>query len=101
MPEGPWRGFAIAAAHSDSPTFKVREEAEVSGAGKTMRLSVEPYGGGIYRSWLDRPLSVAGRVLVRTAAGVEPRLVNVDRDLLVIPSVAIHMDRAVNSTDCP
>ena len=96
VPEGPWRGFAIAAAHSDSPTFKVREEAEVSGAGKTMRLSVEPYGGGIYRSWLDRPLSVAGRVLVRTAAGVEPRLVNVDRDLLVIPSVAIHMDRAVN-----
>lgn len=51
---------------------------------------------GIYRSWLDRPLSVAGRVLVRTAAGVEPRLVNVDRDLLVIPSVAIHMDRTVN-----
>lgn len=96
VPEGPWRGFAIAAAHSDSPTFKVREEAEVSGAGKTMRLSVEPYGGGIYRSWLDRPLSVAGRVLVRTAAGVEPRLVNVDRDLLVIPSVAIHMDRTVN-----
>ena len=96
VPEGPWRGFAIAAAHSDSPTFKIREEAEVSGAGKTVRLSVEPYGGGIYRSWLDRPLSVAGRVLVRTAAGVEPRLVNVDRDLLVIPSVAIHMDRTVN-----
>lgn len=46
VPEGPWRGFAIAAAHSDSPTFKIREEAEVSGAGKTVRLSVEPYGGG-------------------------------------------------------
>ena len=96
VPEGPFHGFLMAAAHSDSPTFKVRETAEAASAGNTLRLSVEPYGGGVWRGWLDRPLSVAGRVLVRTAAGVEPRLVNVDRDLLVIPGVAIHMDRSVN-----
>ena len=86
----------IAAGHSDSPTFKVREAAEVSSAGNCLRLSVEPYGGMVMRSWLDRPLSVAGRVMVRENDKVVSRLVNVDRDLLVIPSVAIHMDREVN-----
>ena len=96
VPKGEFRGFLISAAHSDSPTFKVREEAEVSGAGNCVRLSVEPYGGMIMRSWMDRPLSVAGRIMVRTKNGLECRLVCVDRDLLVIPSVAIHMDREVN-----
>jgi aspartyl aminopeptidase len=86
----------IAAAHSDSPTFKVRETAEVKAPGGCLRLSVEPYGGMIQRSWLDRPLSVAGRVLVRSGDRLISKLVNVDRDLLVIPSVAIHMDREVN-----
>ena len=96
VPEGAWHGFLMAAGHTDSPTFKIREEAEVPSVGGTLRLSVEPYGGGIFRAWLDRPLSVAGRVLVRTAEGLAVRLVDVDRDLLVIPSVAIHMDRSVN-----
>ncbi|MDD3346253.1 M18 family aminopeptidase [Oscillibacter sp.] len=96
IPETSARGFLIAAGHSDCPTFKVREEAEVPSAGGTLRMSVEPYGGAIYRSWLDRPLSVAGRVAVREGGGVRTRLINVDRDLLVIPSVAIHMDRKVN-----
>lgn len=64
--------------------------------GDTLRLSVEPYGGGIWRGWLDRPLSVAGRVMVRQGERLVTRLVNIDRDLLVIPSVAIHMDRTVN-----
>lgn len=96
VPKREFRGFLISAAHSDSPTFKVREEAEVASAGNCVRLSVEPYGGMIMRSWMDRPLSVAGRIMVRTEKGLESRLVNVDRDLLVIPSVAIHMDREVN-----
>ena len=89
-------GFMLAAAHSDSPTYKVREEAEVPSAGGCVRLAVEPYGGMIARSWLDRPLSVAGRLVVRREGGIATRLVNVDRDLVVIPSVAIHLDREVN-----
>ncbi len=96
VPRKDFTGFMIAAAHSDSPTFKVREAAEVSSAGGCTRLSVEPYGGIVMRSWMDRPLSVAGRVMVRSGEKIVTRLVNVDRDLLVIPSVAIHMDREVN-----
>lgn len=96
VPEGPFHGFLMAAAHSDSPTFKVRETAEAASAGNTLRLSVEPYGGGVWRGWLDRPLSVAGRVVIRQGDRLVSRLVNIDRDLLVIPGVAIHMDRSVN-----
>ena len=96
IPPRDFRGFMIAAGHSDSPTLKVRETAEIPSAGGCLRLSVEPYGGMIMRSWLDRPLSVAGRVMVREGWRLAARLVNVDRDLLVIPSVAIHMDREVN-----
>ena len=96
VPEKRFHGFLLAAAHSDSPTFKIRERAEVPSAGNTLRLSVEPYGGGIWRGWLDRPLSVAGRVVIRQGNRLLSRLVNIDRDQLVIPSVAIHMDRTVN-----
>lgn len=96
VPEGPFHGFLMAAAHSDSPTFKVRETAEAASVGNTLRLSVEPYGGGVWRGWLDRPLSVAGRVVIRQGDRLVSRLVNIDRDLLVIPGVAIHMDRSVN-----
>lgn len=96
VPEGPFHGFLMAAAHSDSPTFKVRETAEAASAGNTLRLNVEPYGGGVWRGWLDRPLSVAGRVVIRQGDRLVSRLVNIDRDLLVIPGVAIHMDRSVN-----
>ena len=96
VPEGPFHGFLMAAAHSDSPAFKVRETAEAASAGNTLRLSVEPYGGGVWRGWLDRPLSVAGRVVIRQGDRLVSRLVNIDRDLLVIPGVAIHMDRSVN-----
>lgn len=96
VPGRDFRGFMLAAGHSDSPTFKVRETAEAVSAGNCTRLSVEPYGGMIMRSWLDRPLSVAGRVMVREGGKISSRLVKIDRDLLVIPSVAIHMDREVN-----
>lgn len=96
IPAREFCGFMIAAGHSDSPTFKIRETAEVSSAGNCLRLSVEPYGGMVMRSWLDRPLSVAGRVMVRESGKIVSKLVNVDRDLLIIPGVAIHMDREVN-----
>ena len=88
------RGFMITASHSDAPAFRVKTTAETLGA--YTRLEVEKYGGMIYYTWLDRPLSVAGRVLVRTPDGMESMLVNIDEDLLTIPSLAIHLNRGVN-----
>ena len=95
----PARGFApmqICASHSDSPTFKIKENAEIEARGKYIQLDVERYGGLIISTWLDRPLSVAGRLLVKTDSGVKTALVTVDRDLIVIPNVAIHMNRQAN-----
>ena len=89
-------GFLMAAAHSDSPTFKIKENPEHPAVGHYVQLNTEKYGGSLMATWFDRPLSVAGRVLVQTEKGIETRLVEVDRDLLVIPSVAIHMNRAAN-----
>ncbi len=94
IPEGSPRGFMISASHSDRPTFKIKENAELVGA--YTRLAVERYGGMLIAPWLDRPLSIAGRVLVETEKGIESRLVNIDRDLLMIPNVAIHMNRQAN-----
>ena len=88
------RGFMITASHSDSPSFRVKTTPEARGA--YTRLEVEKYGGMIYYTWLDRPLSVAGRVVVRTPDGVESRLVNLEQDLVTIPSLAIHLNRGVN-----
>lgn len=82
--------FMVVASHSDSPTFKIKDTPELEGA--YTRINTERYGGMILDSWLDRPLSVAGRVMVRTENGVSCRLVNIDRDLLLIPHVAIHME---------
>jgi aspartyl aminopeptidase len=87
-------GFLFSAAHSDRPTFKVKENGVLAGA--YTRLSVEKYGGMLMAPWLDRPLSVAGRVIVETEKGVESRLVDIDRDLLLIPNVAIHLNRKAN-----
>ena len=92
--KGSAKGFMIAASHSDSPSFKLKVTPESVGA--YTRLEVEKYGGMIYYSWFDRPLSLAGRVVLRTEEGIETKLVNIDRDFAVIPSVAIHMNRAVN-----
>ena len=89
------RSFMICASHSDSPSFRLKLSVEKGS--KYISADVEKYGGMIYYSWLDRPLSVAGRVLVRTNNEIESRLVNIDRDLLVIPSVAIHLNRNVNT----
>ncbi len=88
------KGFLITASHADRPCFKVKENGVLEGA--YTRLAVERYGGTLLAPWLDRPLSVAGRVLVETEDGMESRLVDVDRDLLLMPNVAIHMNRAAN-----
>jgi len=92
---GAGTAFRLAAAHSDSPAFQLKSNPELRGNGY-LRLNTEKYGGMLMSTWFDRPLSVAGRVLVKTERGLETRLVNLDRDLLVIPSVAIHMNRNAN-----
>lgn len=89
-------GFHIVASHSDSPTFKVKEAPEMTVEDKYMKLNTEKYGGMIMSTWLDRPLSVAGRIAVRNGKNIVTKLVNIDKDLLVIPNVAIHMNREMN-----
>lgn len=89
--------FQIAAAHSDSPAFKIKENPEMVEDNNYVTLNVEKYGGMLMAPWFDRPLSVAGRVIVREDSGLKPVLINVDRDLCVIPNLAIHMNRDVNN----
>ena len=88
--------FQVAACHSDFPTFKLKEKPTLAVKDQYIRLNTEGYGGMICSTWFDRPLSVAGRVLVKYEDRMETRLVNLDRDLVMIPSVAIHMNRKVN-----
>lgn len=88
--------FHIIAAHGDSPGFTVKPQSDLVTNGM-LRLNTEPYGGLIHHSWLDRPLSLAGRITVRSGDKIEGRLVNFDRDLMVIPDVAIHQNREVNN----
>ena len=88
--------FNITASHTDSPTFKVKPNHNVETAAKTLGMHLEVYGGTIYSSWLDRPLSVAGRVIVREGNKLVTKLVDVNRPLCLIPNVAIHQNRSVN-----
>lgn len=85
--------FQLAAAHGDSPTYKVRAVPVLEGPEGYLRLDVEAYGGMLDHTWLDRPLGLAGRVLVRDGARVESRLVDIADDVCLIPSLAIHLDR--------
>ena len=96
IPEGEYQGFQIMASHCDSPVFKIKTNAEIVVDNSYVKLNVEKYGGMLCAPWLDRPLSVAGRVIVQKEEGIATKLVNVDRDLLIIPNVAIHMNRQVN-----
>lgn len=95
VPGFDFTGFMMSAAHSDSPTFKIKENPELANA-FCVRLDTEKYGGMLMGTWLDRPLSVAGRLMVREGGRIVTKLVNVDRDLLIIPNVAIHMNRNAN-----
>lgn len=94
MPLGTPKGYLLSASHCDRPAFKVKENCELTGT--YTRLAVEKYGGMIIHPWLDRPLSIAGRVLVDTPDGIQTRLIDLDRDIALIPNVAIHMDRQIN-----
>lgn len=88
-------GFMIGAAHTDSPCLKLKENMEITAEGYT-KVDGERYGGMLLGTWMDRPLSVAGRLLLATETGTTATLVDLERDMLTIPSLAIHMDRGVN-----
>ncbi len=94
IPAGKPKGFMMTASHSDHPGFKVKENFEL--VGNYTRMAVERYSGTLISTWLDRPLSIAGRVTVETEEGIESKLIDIDKDLLLIPNVAIHMNRQVN-----
>lgn len=91
-------GFKIIGAHTDSPTFRIKPAPEMASEGSYIRLNTEVYGGPILNTWLDRPLAVAGRVTVRSENILYPetRLVNIKKPILIIPNLAIHMNREVN-----
>ncbi|MBQ7534208.1 MAG: M18 family aminopeptidase [Stomatobaculum sp.] len=89
-------GFQIIASHSDSPSFKIKENPEIRVENSYIKLNVEKYGGMLFAPWFDRPLSAAGRIIVEREGRLYSRLADVDKDLLVIPNVAIHMNRKVN-----
>lgn len=99
VPESGFKGMRIMASHSDSPTFKIKENPELETDGHYIRLNVERYGGMLCAPWFDRPLSVAGRVIVKdpVSGSFLTKLVNIDRDLVLIPNLAIHMNREANN----
>lgn len=96
IPENDIDGYRILASHSDSPTFKIKENPEITVDDRYVKLNVERYGGMLCAPWFDRPLSVAGRVIVKEKDSFVSRLVDVDRNLVMIPNLAIHMNREAN-----
>src|SRR5699024_5904950 len=99
VPEHGFKGMRIIASHGDSPTFKIKENPELETDSHYIRLNVERYGGMLCAPWFDRPLSVVGRVIVKDpdSGTFVSRLVNIDRDLVLIPNLAIHMNREANN----
>ena len=91
-------GFRIITAHTDSPGFRIKPHAEITGEGGVVKLNTEVYGGPILYTWFDRPLSVAGRVLLRGTSALKPdsRIVDVKSPIMVIPHLPIHFNRSVN-----
>ncbi len=96
VPIQKYAGYQIIASHCDSPTFRVKDVSELKGAGGLVRLNVERYGGMILSTWFDRPLSLAGRVMVDRNGNVETALFDAKKNLVSIPNLAIHMSRDVN-----
>lgn len=92
-------GFKIIGAHNDAPGFKVKPMPEMTSEGSYFKLNTEVYGGPILNTWYDRPLSIAGRVVLRSENPLYPvtRLVNINKPLMIIPNLAIHMNRDVNN----
>lgn len=96
IPSKNFKGFNIVASHSDAPTFKIKENYQIEVDNKLVKLNVEKYGGMIFSSWFDRPLSIAGKIVIKEGNKFVSKLVNIDRDLVVIPNLAIHFNRNIN-----
>ena len=96
IPKKDFKGFNITAAHSDSPTFKIKANAEITVEKNFVKLNVEKYGGMLMAPWFDRPLGIAGRVMVKKGTKIEEKLLHIDRDIIMIPNLAIHMNREAN-----
>lgn len=86
------------ASHSDSPTYRIKEQPEMRVENHYTKLNIERYGGMIPETWFDRPLSVAGRIIIEESGQIKDQLLNVDRDLLIIPNLAIHMSRSTKES---
>lgn len=97
MPSDRPASFMIAASHTDSPMFKLKNSYLAPAFGEYLRLNTEVYGGTILSSWMDRPLTLAGRVILEKDGVFTAKCVYIDRDLILIPNVAIHCNRTVNS----
>ena len=97
IPENFASSFMITASHTDSPSYKLKSEYEAEACGKYIKLNTEGYGGMIASTWLDRPLSIAGRVIVSEDGKIKTKFTKIERDLVLIPNVAIHQNRSVNS----
>ena len=91
-------GFRLIGAHTDVPGFRIKPNPQMISEGKYVKLNTEVYGGPILYTWYDRPLSIAGKVSIKGVSPLKPetRLINIDKPLLIIPSLAIHMNREVN-----
>ena len=91
-------GFKIVGAHTDAPTFKIKPNPEITVEDKYLKLNTEVYGGPIMSTWYDRPLSIAGRISLKTENPLKPKevLIDMEKPLLIIPNLAIHMNRSVN-----
>lgn len=96
IPWGSPFSFRISASHSDSPMFKIKPKGEMSALGHYTKLNVERYGGMILSSWFDRPLSVAGRIVIRQGGRILAKNVTINRDFAIIPNVCIHFNRQIN-----
>ncbi len=97
MPTAAPSRFMISASHTDSPMFKLKANCELTACNQYIKLNTEVYGGTILASWLDRPLSLAGRVILKKDGNFSAKAVKIDRDLLLIPNVAIHQNRSINT----
>ena len=91
-------GFRLIGAHTDSPGFRIKPQAEMETEGTYVKLNTEVYGGPILSTWFDRPLSIAGRVTLKSNNVLKPevRLIDMEKPVLIIPNLAIHMNRSIN-----
>ncbi|WP_297131981.1 M18 family aminopeptidase [Terrisporobacter sp.] len=91
-------GFRIIGSHSDSPTFRIKPNPEMCAENTYLKLNTEGYGGSILSTWYDRPLAIAGRVVIKSEDILHPKeeIININKPICIIPSLAIHMNRSVN-----